>query len=136
MPFATGQISKDGRQWHIDFADAIASRDAARYAAFMHDNCSVQINNNMPIYSKFAIERAFVEQTKHFKSMTYEITSAFGTDRRSVAEALFTYICNDGSVEVVQHAYICERDEDGLLTSVRLYGDTSRVIKPVVAAND
>jgi len=136
MPFAKGQISNDGRNWHIAFADAIASRDPARYASFMHDNCSVQINNNMPVYSKFAIERAFVEYVKNFKSLTYEITSALGTDRTSVIEALFTYICNDGSVEVVAHAYICERDETGLLTSVRLYGDTTRILKPFMAAND
>ena len=136
MPFASGQLSKDGRQWHIDFADAIASRDASRYVAFMHDNCTVQINNNMPVYSKFAIERSFVEYVKNFRSMTYELISAFGTDRRSVAEALFTYICNDGSVEVVQHAYVCERDEAGLLTSVRIYGDTTRILKPFMAAND
>lgn len=136
MPFAKGQLSVDGRQWHIDFADAIASRDAVRYAAFMHDNCSVQINNNMPVYSKFAIERAFIEYVKNFHSMTYEFLSVFGTDRHSVAEALFTYTCNDGSIEIVQHAYICERDEAGLLTAVRLYGDTSRILKPFTAAND
>lgn len=136
MPFAKGQITRDGRQWHIDFADAIASRDPARYTAFMHDNCSVQINNNMPVYSKFAIERAFVEYVKNFRSMTYELISAFGTDHQSIAEALFTYECNDGSIEVVQHAYICERDASGLLTSVRLYGDTHRILKPFVAAND
>jgi hypothetical protein len=68
--------------------------------------------------------------------MSYEFLSVFGTDRYSVAEALFTYTCNDGSVEVVQHAYICERDEAGLLTTVRLYGDTSRIRKSVTAAND
>lgn len=136
MSFAKGQISSDGRQWHIDFADAIASRDAARYSAFMHDNCSVQINNNMPIYSKFAIERAFVDYVKNFRSLTYEILSVTGTDRSSIAEALFNYVCHDGSVEVVQHAYFCERDENGLLTSVRLYGDTTRILKPFWAAND
>jgi ketosteroid isomerase-like protein len=136
MPFAKGQLSLDTRQWHIDFADAIASRDSARYAAFMHENCSVQINNSMLIYSKLAIERAFMDYVKNFHSMSYEFLSVFGTDRYSVAEALFTYTCNDGSVEVVQHAYICERDEAGLLTTVRLYGDTSRIRKSVTAAND
>lgn len=136
MPFARGQISKDGRQWHLDFADAIASRDAGRYIAFMHDDCSVQINNNMPVYSKRAIERAFNEYVKNFRSLTYDLMNAFGTDRCSVTEALFNYVCHDGSVEVVQHAYICERDENGLLTSVRVYGDTHRILKPFTIAND
>lgn len=136
MPFASSNLSEPGRQWHKDFADAIASREAARYAAFLHDNCSVQINNHMPVYSKFAVERAFVEYVKNFRSLSYEILKVSGTDRSSVAEALFTYVCNDGSIEVVQHAYFCERDEAGLLTSVRLYGDTTRVLKPFIAAND
>jgi hypothetical protein len=134
MPFAN--LSDDGRQWHRDFADAIASRDAARYVSFMHDNCAVQINNNMPVYSKFAIERAFVAYVKSFSSLSYEILNIAGTDRSSVVEALFTYICNDGTVELVQHAYFCDRDEAGLLTSVRLYGDNTRILKPFMAAND
>ena len=102
----------------------------------MHDNCSVQINNDMPVYSKLAIEHAFVEYVKNFRSVTYEIISVSGADRKSVAEALFTYICLDGSVELVQHAYFCERDEAGLLTALRLYGDTTRILKPALAAND
>lgn len=134
MAFAN--LSDDGRKWHIDFADAIASRDAARYVSFMHDDCSVQINNNMPVYSKFAIERAFIEYLRNFRSLSYEILNLSGTDRSSAVEALFTYVCNDGSVEVVQHAYFCERDETGLLTSVRLYGDTTRILKPFMTAND
>lgn len=102
----------------------------------MHDDCSVQINNNMPVYSKFAIERAFIEYLRNFRSLSYEILNISGTDRSSAVEALFTYVCNDGSVEVVQHAYFCERDETGLLTSVRLYGDTTRILKPFMTAND
>ena len=90
----------------------------------------------MPIYSKHAIALAFAERMKTFRSMSYELMSAFGTDRHSVVEALFNYVCHDGSIEVVQHAYICERDEAGLLTSVRLYGDTSRISKPITVAND
>ncbi len=136
MSFARGQISRDGRQWHLDFADAIASRDAARYTSFMREDCSVQVNNEMPVYSKQAIALAFAERMKGFRSMSYELMNAFGTDSHSVVEALFNYVCHDGTIEVVQHAYICERDEAGLLTCVRVYGDTSRIPKPVTVAND
>ena len=130
------RISPEERAWHVAFADAIASRDAAQYVSFMHETCSVQVNNAMPVYSKLAVGAAYTEYLKAFRSLTYELLNVFGDERQSVAEALFTYVCNDGSVEIVQHGYVVDRNESGLLTSVRVYGDNIRILKSFMAAND
>lgn len=130
------QISAEGRAWHIAFADAVASKGAALYASFMHETCSVQINNAMPVYSKLAIGAAYAEYIKAFRSLTYELLNVFGNEQQSVAEALFTCNFHNGGVEVVQHGYVLERNAAGLLPSARIYGDNSRILKPFMAAND
>ncbi len=136
QPLGREPLSAEVRAWHVAFADAVASRDAAHYVSFMHEDCSVQVNNTMPVYSKLAIGAAYTEYLQAFRDLSYEVLNVFGTDRQSVAETLFTYVCKDGSTVVVQHAYVVERDEGGLITAVRVYGDNSRLLTPPLVAND
>ncbi len=131
-----GQLSSEGRAWHTRFNDALASRDLDRYLAFLHDDCSLQINNAMPVYSKRAIQAAYGAYLTSFQTLTYELMNVMGDDRQSTCEVLYTYGCNDGSTEVVQTAYLVDLDEDGLITSVRVYGDGNRIFKPFMRAND
>ncbi|MCX7357784.1 MAG: nuclear transport factor 2 family protein [Alphaproteobacteria bacterium] len=135
-PLGNGQLSSEGRAWHTRFNDALASRDLDRYLAFLHDDCSMQINNAMPIYSKRAIESSYSSYLTTFVALEYEIMTVFGDDRQSVCEVLYTYICNDGSTEVIQTAYLVDRDEAGLILAVRVYGNGARVFKPFMRAND
>lgn len=131
-----GQLSSEGRAWHTRFNDAMASRDIERYLAFLHDDCALQVNNAMPIYSKRAIQSAYAAYLTTFQTLTYEFMNVFGDDRQSVCEVLYTYGCNDGSTEVVQSTYLVDLDEAGLITSVRVYGNGARVFKPFMRAND
>lgn len=129
-------VSADCRAWHLQFNEALASRDLERYLGFLHDDCSLQINNEMPVYSKRAIKSSYAQYLTSFQALSYEIMNILGDDRKSVCELLYTYSCNDGSTEVVQTAYMVDRNEAGLLTSVRVYGNGARVFKPFMRAND
>ena len=131
-----GQISSEGRAWHTRFNDALASRDLDRYLAFLHDDCSLQINNAMPIYSKRASQAAYRAHLTSFRTMTYELMNIVGDDRRSSCEVLYTFGCHDGSAEVIQCSYLVDLDETGLIRSARVYGNGSRVFKPFMRAND
>lgn len=131
-----GHVSFDGRAWHAHFNDALASRDLELYLAFFHDDCSLQINNAMPIYSKRAIRAAYTAHLTSFRTMTYEFMNIVGDDRQSSCEVLYTFGCNDGSTEVVQCSYVVDLDETRLIRSVRVYGNAARVFKPFMRAND
>lgn len=115
---------------HVEFNNALATRDVAAYLAFLDDNCTLQINNAMPVYSKLAIETAYRAYLETFEALTIEIMATFDDGPRSVFEALYTYRCNDGSTEVVQLASLIDRNERGLMTAIRVYGDGTRVFKP------
>ena len=131
-----GQLSAEARAWHTRFNDALALRDPNRYLAFFHDDCALQINNAIPIYSKQAIQPAYCAHLTSFRTMTYEFMNIVGDDRRSSCEVLYTFGCNDGSTEVIQCSYLVDLDETGLIRSARVYGNGSRVFKPFMRAND
>jgi hypothetical protein len=116
--------------------DALAARDVELYLAFVRDDCSLQINNAIPIYSKQAIQAAHQAHLISFRMMTYEFMNIVGDDRRSWCEVLYTFACHDGSTEVVQCSYLVDLDETGLIRSARVYGNGSRVFKPFMRAND
>ncbi|MEZ5970752.1 MAG: nuclear transport factor 2 family protein [Hyphomonadaceae bacterium] len=130
------KVSRNCQAWHSRFNDALASRDLAAYLSFFHDNCSLQVNNAMPIHSRQAIEPSYRAYLTSFQSMTYEFMNIIGDDQRSSCEALYTFTCHDGSTEVVQCTYFVDLDDAGLISSVRIYGNGARVFKPFMRAND
>lgn len=120
--------------WHERFAQALASRDLETYLAFLHDDCTLQINNALPLYGKLAIRASYAAYLQTFRSLRTEIIALVSDDRRSTVEALLHYVCLDGTTEVVQCAYLLDHDESGLVTSVRVYGNASRVFRPLMTA--
>ncbi len=135
-PHPGRQLTPKGLAWHESFAKALEARDTAGYLAFFQDDCVLQINNAIPIYSKRVIGAAHDAYLPMFRSLRVEILALLGDDRRSCCEAMLNYVCNDGSSEVVQCTYLIDRDEAGLIASVRVYGNASRVFKPFMPAND
>mgnify|MGYP001616674576 FL=1 len=121
-------------EWHERFAQALASRDLETYLAFLHDDCTLQINNGLPLYGKLAIRASYAAYLQTFRSLRTEIIALMSVDRQSTVEALLHYVCIDGTSEVVQCAYLLEHDENGLATSVRVYGNARRVFKPFMSA--
>lgn len=124
------------RAWHVAFCEALVSRDIERYASFLSDDCILQINNAMPVYSKRAIKASYEIYLQGFRSITYEHLAVIGTMQQSAAETLFTYSCNDGSTELVQCTYVTDFNAARLVTAIRVYGDDRRVFKPFMRAND
>lgn len=129
-------LTADGLAWHRRFSEALESHDVEKYLAFLHDDCTVQINNALPFYSKAAVRAAYSLQLTLYRTLKVETLSVLGSDRHSATEALLHYVCNDGSTEVVQCVFVIERDETGLVVAARTFGNTSRVFKPFMPAND
>lgn len=136
MPDVTNEsaVSPGLMAWHSRFAEALTARDTDAYVAFLADDCSVQINNAVPFYSKLAIRSAYDAYLQIFSALTVEVLAIHGTERSFSVEALLSYACHDGKTEVVQCAYFINRREDGLIASVRVYGNASRVFRPFIRA--
>jgi hypothetical protein len=122
--------------WHARFADVLCARDADAYLAFLAPECTIAINNALPTYSKIAIESVYQAYLALFKRLTIEVLNVHGDEHSLSVEALLNYTLNDGALEVVQCGYFITRDETGLITAVRVYGNTSRVLKPFASAGE
>lgn len=125
-------VSPDLAEWHDRFQRVLVARDAAAYAAFLAPDCIVQINNSMPVYSREAMERAFSAYLHIFRTLTIDVLALHGAAHDLSAEAMLNYVLADGSTEVVQCAYFITRRPDGLISSIRVYGNASRVFKPFI----
>lgn len=123
------QLSAEARAWHAQFETVLTARDTAAYVACLHPECSIQINNALPLYGKAAITQANDTYLKTFQALNVEVLHLFGDDRRIGAEALFNYKLTDGTTEIVPCGYFLDRDAEGLITSVRIYGNATRLFK-------
>ena len=59
-----------------------------------------------------------------------------GDERSLSAEALLHYELNDGSKEIVQCAWFLTRDDAGLITAIRIYGNAARGFRPFIPATN
>ena len=120
--------------WHGRFVEALCARDTDAYLAFLAPDCTICINNALPLYSKPAIERAYTAYLQLFRTLTIDVLNLHGIDVCLSVEALLNYVRADGQTEVVQCAWFLTRAESGLVTAIRVYGNASRVFKPFIPA--
>jgi hypothetical protein len=128
--------SPDALEWHARFVDALCAHDAGAYLSFLAPDCEIHINNALPIYSKAAIERAYEDYLQLFRSLTVDVLTIHGSAQSLSVEALLNYVRNDGEHEVVQCAYFIGRDDAGLISAIRVYGNAARVFKPFIPATE
>lgn len=133
MP-ASGKLSFEGLAWHEGFARALCARSAEPYLSHLHPDCSVQINNSLPVYSKLAIGRAYTSYLQTFAALSVDVLNIYGADKNFAVEAMLNYVRNDGASEVIQCAYMIDRAPDGLVTSIRVFGNATRLFKPFMRA--
>ena len=120
------------RAWHARFVEALCARDANAYLAFLASDCTIAINNALPSYAKAAIERVYGEYLALFRTLTVEVLTVHGDETSLAVEGLLNYVLKDGSTEIVQCAWFLSRDDGGLITAVRVYGNASRVFRPFI----
>ncbi|MEZ5960484.1 MAG: nuclear transport factor 2 family protein [Hyphomonadaceae bacterium] len=133
---ATTTINDASNAWHVRFNDTLVARDVDQYLALFRDDCTLQINNAIPTYSKLALRAAYRRHVASFRAKSYEIIDVFGDGQKSSCEVLYTFTCHDGSTEGVQCSYVVDLDEAGLIRSIRIYGNGARVFKAFMHAND
>ena len=85
----------------------------------------MQSNNNPPMQGREAVMQGLGSYWKTFTSLEHELLNLYGIDSSFVLEALNYYKRNDGKPVTIRAVAFTDRNEDGLVTSVRFYTDTT-----------
>lgn len=122
MTKRVSQISQATADWYARVVSAVDSRDLDAFLAHITDDCTIQVNDALPVYGKAAYQDAMVRYYGAFDKTEHEILNLYGDDEHVVAELLCHYTPQGASKPVTMPAVaIYDRNGDGLLTSIRLY---------------
>lgn len=119
------QLSPKTYEWYLAYLQAIDTKNVEVYGTFLAEDCVMQSNNNPSVQGKAAILQGLSDYWTTFDSLTYDLLNLYGTDSSFVLEALNHYKRNDGKVITVPAVAITDRNVTGLVTSIRLYTDTT-----------
>lgn len=127
------QLSPKTYEWYLAYLQAVDTKDVEVYGTFLADDCVMQSNNNPPIRGKAAILQGLSDYWTTFDRLTHDLLNIYGIDSSFVLEALNHYERHDGKVVTVPAVAITDRNEAGLVTSIRLYTDTTPLFASTAA---
>jgi len=121
------QLSHAGLVWLVGYLRCFEADDADAWRATLHADCTLQINNNVPVYGIEALVPVVDRLRARYRALTREVLNAYGDDRRMGLEMLWHFTRLDGTSVSIPAASFVDRDEDGLVTAIRTFADTSPV---------
>jgi ketosteroid isomerase-like protein len=119
------QLSPKTYEWYLAYLQAIDNKNVEVYGTFLADDCVMQSNNNSPVRGKADILQSLSYYWTTFDSLTHDLLNIYGSDSSFALEALNHYKRNDGKVITIPAVAITDRNEAGLVVSIRLYTDTT-----------
>ncbi len=126
------QLSPEAYEWYLSYLKVLDAKDIEGYGAFLSDDCVMQFNNNPPVQGKAAILDYLSQYWATYGSLTHDLLNIYGSDSAFVLEALNHYTRLDGKAVTITAVAFTDRNEAGLVTSVRFYTDTT----PLFASGD
>lgn len=123
----TCELSDDALQWYARYLTALASGNAAKIEPFLDKDCSFQFNNLLPLYGSATVAMGISRYLSGVESMQPEILNIYGSDRSFAVELLHHYVRKDGATITVPTAGFTDRNDVGLVTSVRFHIDPTPV---------
>ena len=119
------QLSPEGYAWYLAYLEALDSRNIKAYSHFLAEDCAMQSNNNLTIQGKAAIAQFLTDYWRSFATLEHDLLNIYGSDSAFVLEALNHYKRNDGKDVTLRAVAFTDRNEAGLVTSVRFYTDVT-----------
>jgi len=119
------QLSKEAFEWYLGYLNTVDIKDLKSYGAYLSDNCRMQINNDQPTESKESILKDLASFWKSFEKVNHDLLNIYGNDYSFVLEALNHFIKNNGKYITIRAVAFTDRNNEGLVSSVRLYADLS-----------
>jgi ketosteroid isomerase-like protein len=119
------QLSAAAYKGYLRYLTVLDTKDVVAYAAFLADDVSIQFGNALAVTGKQAVVGMLGGYWQSFKSIEHDLTNIYGTDKAYVLEALNHYERHDGKKVTIRAVAFTDKNKDGLVTSVRIFGDTS-----------
>ncbi len=119
------QLSEEAYRWYLSYLEAVDAQDIEKYSRFLADDCSMHTNNQQTAANKESIIAGLREYWKSYASLEHDLLNIYGTDRSFMLEALNHYVRHDGTKVSLRAVALTDRNESGLVTSVRVYTDTA-----------
>lgn len=126
------QLSENAYERYLAYLEALDARDIDAYAVFLADDVSIQFGNSEPVAGKGNVVEMLSGYWQSFAVIEHDLINIYGDDNAYVLEAENHYRRHDGKRVTVRAVAFTDTGADGLVTSVRIYGDTS----PVFASDD
>ncbi len=123
----TNQLSQSAYNDYLRYLAALDARDIEAYSQYLADDVSVQFGNANPVEGKDVVVGMLGGYWQSFAGLEHDLLNIYGTDRSYVLEALNHYLRHDGKSVTVRAVAFTDKNADGKVTSVRIYGDTSPV---------
>ncbi|MBX7481666.1 nuclear transport factor 2 family protein [Qipengyuania qiaonensis] len=124
------QLSPEAYETYRAYLAALDARDVEAYGEFLAEEVSMQFGNEDPVQGKAAVLAMLAGYWQSFASIEHDLKNIYGTDESYVLEADNHYGRHDGRRVTVRAVAFTDRNEEGLVINVRVFGDTS----PVFAA--
>lgn len=126
------ELPTEAYAWYEDYLGVLDAKDIDSYADFLDPEVELILNNAEPVTGRDAVVAGLGEYWKSFGTLEHEPLAILGTPSNFVLEALNHYTTLDGRQVTLRAVAFTDRDQDGLVTSVRLYTDTT----PLFEATD
>jgi ketosteroid isomerase-like protein len=124
------QLSDDSSEWYLgQYLAAMDALDIERYASFLAEDVNVAFNNAPTVAGKPAVIAMLAGYWRSFAVIEHEPMNIYGTDDRFMLEALNHYVRHDGRKVTTRAVALTDRNQQGLVTSVRIYADASPVFQ-------
>ncbi len=119
------QLSDDAYNAYLRYLSVLDEKDINAYAGFLADDVYIQFGNAPAIEGKKAVVEMLGGYWQSFKTLEHDLLNIYGTDKTYVLEALNYYERHDGRKVTVRAVAFTDKNDDGLVASVRIFGDTS-----------
>lgn len=126
----TNQLSAEGTEWLSQLLHVLDAKDLPRYITFFRPDATIMVNNGTPtMKGTDVIQQGLGGFWQTFGSLEHEELNVYGTDKRFVHEALNHFTTLDGRKVTTRAVAFIDRDEEGRIEELRLYGDRSPVFE-------
>ena len=120
------QLDAATTDWLADLVRILDAKDVDAYVARMADDVEVVFNNgDVSMRGREDVRAGLREFWRSFGTMEHEELNLYGGARHLVHEALNHYTTLDGRAVTLRAVAWIDRDDDGLVTSLRVYSDQS-----------
>lgn len=121
------QLGDEAWSAYQEYLEVLDRYDIDRFANFLSDDVRVQFNNDEPLTGKDTAVQGMGGFWASIQDLGYGLThepwNIYGTDDHYVLEALNHYDRPDGRRITIHAVAFTDRDDAGLVTSIRVYQD-------------